>query len=436
MLSVEDNEILTRVGPGTPMGELFRRFWLPALVTGELPDRNGAPVRTRLLGEDLVAFRDSDGKVGILGARCPHRLAPLFFGRNEEGGLRCAYHGWKFSADGTCLDMPNEPPERQFRQRMSQLSYPTREQGGVLWVYMGPASVIPDQVPQFEWVMAPEGHSFVAKWLQRTNWCQGMEGEIDTSHISFLHSMKEVYNPEALVAQSPSVLEKAALDGAPRLTLLETPYGFNYGSRRGYEGQYYWRVTRWLFPMYSLIPGTAQGGAGRCWVPVDDEHTFTFHYQCRDDRPFSEDEIAQFYRGGGFPPRMERGPFRLPDGTIIDTWVPTARLENDYLIDRQMQRDVNFTGIWGVNEQDRSLQEGMRPIVDRSKEHLGTADIAVLTARRLLLNMAKKLRGGIEPTAPHNASSYKLRPLEVIDPDDNFQSILEKYDATLGAAAF
>jgi hypothetical protein len=171
-------------------------------------------------------------------------------------------------------------------------------------------------------------------------------------------------------------------------------------------------------------------------VPVDDEHTYTFHYQCRDDRPFNSDEIAQFYKGGGFPPRAEHRPYVLKDGGIIDAWVPTANLDNDYLIDRGMQRDVNFTGIWGVNEQDRSLQEGMRPIVDRSKEHLGTADIAILSARRLLLNMAKKLLEGIEPTAPHEPQNYNMRPLEVFDPQDDFRSILEKYDATLGASAF
>ena len=143
MLSVDDNEMLTRVGSGTPMGELFRRFWLPALTTTEIPDRNGPPVRVRLLGEDLLAFRDSDGRVGIIGAHCPHRRAPLFFGRNEESGIRCAYHGWKFDVEGTCVDMPNEPPERQFKQRITQLAYPTREQGGVIWVFMGPAAVMP-----------------------------------------------------------------------------------------------------------------------------------------------------------------------------------------------------------------------------------------------------------------------------------------------------
>jgi phthalate 4,5-dioxygenase oxygenase subunit len=299
---------------------------------------------------------------------------------------------------------------------------------------MGPAEHQPARIPQFEWVTAPEGHQFVAKWLQRTNWAQGMEGEIDTSHISFLHSSKEAYNPEALVAQSPIVLDRAALDGAPRLSLLETPYGFCYGARRTLDQEYYWRVTKWLFPMYSMIPGTAFGGAGRCWVPIDDEHTWTFHYQCRDDRPFNEEEIQQFWKGGGFPPRVERRPYTLPDGYVIDSWVPTANRENDYLIDRDMQRDINFTGIWGVNEQDRSLQEGMGRIVDRSKEHLGTADVAALSARRLLINMARKLQLGEEPTVQHDADAYKLRPLEVVTDIEDFSSVLQAYDDTLGVA--
>ena len=424
---------LLRVGPGTPMGNFMRRYWLPAALSSEV-QADGAPVRIMILGEKLIAFRDSAGRVGILDHRCPHRCASLFMGRNEENGIRCVYHGWKFDVDGNCVDMPNEPPERRFNQRIKHLSYPTHEQGGVVWVYMGPPEHKPEKVPQFEWVVAPEGHQYVAKWLQRTNWAQGMEGEIDTSHISFLHSMKEVYNPDALVAQSPSVLENAKLDGAPRLSLIETDYGFCYGSRRTLGDEYYWRVTRWLFPMYSLIPGTAHGGAGRCWVPIDDEHTWSFHYQCRDDRPFSDEEKAQFMKGGGFPPRIERRPYRLPDGGIIDSWVPTANAENDYLIDREMQKNVNFTGIWGVNEQDRSLQEGMRPIVDRSKEHLGTADIAVLSARRLLINMARKLQRGEEPTAPHLADAYRLRPMELMTDEPEFSEILTRYDDTLGAA--
>ena len=434
MLSVEDNELYTKVGPGTPMGELFRRFWLPALTSDELPERDGDPVRLRLLCEDLIAFRDTDGRVGIVGERCPHRQAPMFFGRNEECGLRCAYHGWKFDVDGNCVDMPNEPPARQFKQRIKALAYPTHEQGSVVWIYMGPPEHQPEKIPQFEWATAPEGHTFVGKWLQRTNWAQGMEGEIDTSHISFMHSSKETYNPRQFVAISSELLKAAALDGAPRLTMLETPYGFTYGSRRAAGDEYYWRVTRWLFSMYSLIAQTSNGGAGRAWVPIDDEHCMTFHFQCRDDRPFNEDEIAQFWEGGGFPPRVERGAYTLPDGHIIDAWVPKANHENDYLIDREMQRNVNFTGIWGVNEQDRAIQEGMGAVVDRTKEHLGTADVATLSARRLLINMARKLQDGEGPAIPHDFDAYKMRPLEVFTELEDFKSVLDKYNDTLGTA--
>jgi phthalate 4,5-dioxygenase oxygenase subunit len=440
VLSQKDNELITRVGPGTPMGELFRRFWLPALITSEIPDPDGPPLRLRLLGEDLVAFRDTNGKVGILGARCPHKLAPLFFGRNEQCGLRCAYHGWKFDVDGTCLDMPNEPPTRQFKERISQLSYPTEERGGVVWIYMGPPALKPASVPQLEWVVAPEGHQHVSKWIQRTNWCQGMEGEIDTSHISFLHSMKEIYNPRAVVGNTQGTrlgdrLMAAAKDGAPRLTLIETPYGFTYGARRTVDDEYYWRVTRWLFPFYSIIPGAARGVSGRCWVPIDDEHTFTFAYQCRDDRPYNEEEKAQFMEGGGFPPRIQRGAYTLPDGYKIDAWIPVANPENDYLIDREMQRTVNFTGIWGINEQDRSLQEGgMGAIVDRSKEHLGTSDVATMSARRLLINMIKRLQQGIEPGIVNQPELYHLRAINVVSEEAEFTEILSRYDDTLGRA--
>ncbi|WP_166459587.1 Rieske 2Fe-2S domain-containing protein [Amycolatopsis pithecellobii] len=433
MLSREDNELLTKVGPGTPMGELFRRFWLPALVSSEL-EADGAPVRTRLLGEDLVAFRDSTGRAGILGARCPHRLAPLFLGRNEECGLRCIYHGWKFDVDGACVDMPNEPPSRQFKDRIHQLSYPTAEAGGVVWIYMGPPAERPASVPQFEWVKAPEGHTYVARWLQASNWCQGMEGEVDTSHISFLHSQEEDYNPDALVAQNPSLLVDAALDGAPKLTLLEKPYGFTYGARRTLSDQYYWRVTRWLFPFYSLIPGPADGVAGRAWVPIDDHHTWTFHYQCRADRPFTTEEVARIEEGGIFPPRTEYGSYRLPDGYRVDGRIPTANDGNDYLIDREMQKNVNFTGIWGINEQDRSVQEGMGPIVDRSQEHLGTADIAAIAARRLLLNLAKRLAAGESPSVPHQPELYHLRAIETLSQSDGLAELLNQYEATLGAA--
>src|SRR4051794_5707773 len=187
MLSKEDNEIITRVGPGTPMGSLMREYWIPALASTELPSTDCAPMRLVLLGEELIAFRDSAGRVGLIGNHCPHRGASLFFGRNEEGGLRCVYHGWKFDVSGACVDMPNEPPESNFKEKIQHISYPCQERNGVVWAYMGPTRPVP-ALPGFEWNTVPAGHSYVSKRVAENNWLQALEGGIDTSHANFLHA--------------------------------------------------------------------------------------------------------------------------------------------------------------------------------------------------------------------------------------------------------
>ena len=442
MLSKEENELLTRVSPGTPMGNLFRRFWLPAMITAEVPEPDTPPVRLRLLGEDLIGFRATDGTVGILEPYCAHKLAHLFWGRNEEQGLRCVYHGWKYDPSGNCVDMPNEPADSSFKAKVKINAYPTREAGGVIWIYMGPKDKMPAELPQLEWARAPEGYQVVTKWLQRTNWAQGMEGEIDTSHISFLHSGRgPEWQPDypgtsrvtGGVRQLDPKRARAQTDGAPILTLREAPYGFTYGARRNAgEGDYYWRVTRWLYPFYSLIAGGNTGG--RCWVPIDDEHTWTFGYQCRDDRPYTDEEVADVWKGATFPPRVTRGTYVLPDGYVIDTWLPDANKENDYLIDRKMQKHGNFTGIWGLNEQDRSIQEAMGSIVDRSREHLGTTDVAGIAARRLLIRMARNLQDGIEPECLQNVDAYRVRAIDVVVPIDDFDRLLEVHHQEVGVA--
>jgi phenylpropionate dioxygenase-like ring-hydroxylating dioxygenase large terminal subunit len=442
MLSKEENELLTRVGPGTPMGNLFRRFWLPAMISSEVPEPDSPPVRLRLLGEDLVGFRATDGSVGIIEPYCPHKLAHLFWGRNEEQGLRCVYHGWKFDAKGNCVDMPNEPTDSSFKEKVKLNSYSTREAGGVVWVYMGPKDKMPPELPQMEWVRAPEGYQVVTKWLQRTNWAQGMEGEIDTSHISFLHGGRgpqwEPDYPGTIrvtggIGRLDPKRARAQTDGSPILTLRETPYGFTYGARRNAgDGDYYWRVTRWLYPFYSLIAGGNTGG--RCWVPIDDHHTWTFGYQCRDDRPYTQEEVDYIWEGRTFPPRVTRGTFTLPDGYVIDSWLPVANKENDYLIDRTIQKYGNFSGIWGLNEQDRSIQESMRPIVDRSREHLGRSDVAAIAARRLLIRMARNLQTGIEPECLRNVDAYRVRAIDIVAPIDDFDKLLEAHHQDLGIA--
>src|SRR6195256_3204567 len=221
MLSIEDNELLTRTGPGTPMGELFRRFWLPALLPSELPQPDCDPIRFRILGEDLVAFRDTGGQPGFLAQHCPHRGPSLFFGRNEETGLRCVYHGWKFDTTGQCIDMPNEPAESDFRTKVKAVAYPTVDKAGVIWAYMGAPENQPP-LPDLEWMRAPVGHSWVSKTYQNCNYLQAMEGGLDTSHSSFLH---RDFDPAGLA--NPRVRSTA-----PRLEVLNTDYGYMYASIR------------------------------------------------------------------------------------------------------------------------------------------------------------------------------------------------------------
>ena len=186
MLAYDDNHLLTRTGPGTPMGLTLRRYWIPALLASELPEPDGAPVRVRLLGEDLIAFRDTLGRVALLDEYCPHRRASLFFGRNEDCGLRCVYHGWKFDVDGQCVDMMNEPPEREFAHKIRTTAYPLVELGGVLWAYLGPPALRPP-LPAFAWTQAPATHRYASKVVQDCNWVQALEGGIDTSHVPILH---------------------------------------------------------------------------------------------------------------------------------------------------------------------------------------------------------------------------------------------------------
>lgn len=434
----ENNELMTRVGPGTPMGEVLRRFWTPALLTSEL-ESDGAPVRLRIYGEDLVAFRDSNGEVGIVDAYCPHKAAPLFFGRNEQCGLRCVYHGWKFNVKGECVDIPNIIPPDNYDtlvKRMSIKAYDTAEAGGIVWIYMGPSDKRPG-VPHFEWMDLPSDHYYVARWVQRSNWIQGMEGELDSSHISFLHS--RINFGESTLGKGGSL----ATDGAPRMYVKETDYGFYYAARRDYNGKYYWRVTHWMLPSWSSAGPSPDDffGHGRAWVPIDDYLTTTFSFQYRVDRPLNNKEHEELSSGVVFPPLCKRGTLELPHGHKIDTFLPTQTKENDYKIDRNLQRTESYSGIYGVNTEDRGLQEGMPSIpgdspgiVDRTREHLVASDAPVIAARRRLVRLAKDLQNGVEPAA-NLPESYMQRGLAIISPIEDFQEFVAEYENTFEAGA-
>jgi phthalate 4,5-dioxygenase oxygenase subunit len=401
MLTAAENERITRVGPGTPMGNVMRRYWQPALLSTELPDRDGAPVRVRLLGEDLVAFRDSNGQVGLVDAFCPHRRAPMFFGRNEECGLRCVYHGWKFDVHGTCVDMPSEPPDSLFKTKVTIAAYPTWEGGGVIWAYLGPAGDRPAP-PDYEWVRAPATHRFVSKTFEHCNWLQGLEGGLDTAHSSFLHNEK---------LGDRSLLRSR--DGHPRIDVEKNAYGYRYASTRnlGPEGTYV-RVYQYIMPAQQMRGSVTAltGGrnavpkfAGHLWIPIDDTTTFVYNtIWSYDERAPITDEYAWHEEA-----RFGRGKDDMLPGFKLK-----AGMDNDFLIDRAKQKTQTFTGIRGVNTQDMALQEGMGPICDRTQEHLGTSDRAVIAARQLLLEACDVVEAGEAPRGRDPSTSRNVRPYD------------------------
>jgi phenylpropionate dioxygenase-like ring-hydroxylating dioxygenase large terminal subunit len=404
MLSREDNELLTRVGPGTPMGDTMRRYWMPALLARELPAPDCPPVRVRLLGEDLVAFRDTEGRIGLLEEFCPHRRASLFLGRNEECGLRCVYHGWKFDVTGQCVDMMNEPDELGFKAKIRTASYPTVEAGGMIWAYMGAGTAPP--APLFAWTGVAEGRRQVSKVIQESNWLQGLEGGIDTSHAPILH---RVINPESTRAgfkpKDPFVRGKA-----PTLVVDLTDYGYRYAGIRPLGSDVHVRAYHFILPFHQIRPSRNEDGvpliAGHIWVPMDDENTMVYNWVITArDEPLPEDERLETRLGNG------------PDTVDQTTFRSRRNRSNNYLLDRQVQKTETFTGIDGINLQDRAVQESMGPTVDRSKEHLGPADKAVIQARRLLLEAVRTVREGGTPrgVAP---TYYTLAAAEGVLPSD------------------
>jgi nitrite reductase/ring-hydroxylating ferredoxin subunit len=424
MLTTKENERLTQVGRGTPMGEFLRRFWLPALLSEELPQADGDPIRTRTLGEDLVAFRDSNGNVGMVDAFCPHRRAPLFFGRNEESGLRCVYHGWKFDTTGQCVDMPSEPAESDFKERLRVRAYPTYEVGGMIWVYMGPPELKPARPPEMPFTLAPANERRGLKFLVEANWLQCLEGELDTAHVSFLHS---TFGDDGTGIQNLVRNDGYTNDRHPRLFALDTDYGFVYGGRRAQrKGNYYWRVTQFLMPMTALIPSASgYNGGATIWMPIDDNHCW--RYLVGGIRPTREwNTPGEPVTRRPFLP-TEPGTFRFPDGKEIDTRLAKFRHANMYGLDRDKQRKLSFTGIPFIPTQDQAMTEGMGYVCDRSEEHLGSSDVAIIHMRRMMLRMLDNFEKGVEPYAPSHPEIYRVQPLDVESNNDELPEVLKEY---------
>ncbi|WP_151446138.1 Rieske 2Fe-2S domain-containing protein [Lacisediminimonas profundi] len=405
MLSAADNEMLTRTGPGTPMGEYFRRFWQPIALARELPDNDGAPIRVNIMGEQLVAFRNSQGVVGLVNSKCPHRGADLYFGRNEECGIRCVFHGWKFDVEGRPMELPNVPPGTQYHETIRLKAYPTREHGGIVWGYLGPR---PDEthplpeVPQLEFAELPASHRYVTKKLQECNWAQSIEGALDTSHFSFLHmpapGVPSNANPDAPADEKR--LRWIRNDPLPQFSIMEHEVGFVVGGARRADGEErYWRTAQFALPAHSTTPSTLPGETyfGYTWVPIDDHNCWIYTYAWNPDRPFTDEERATFAAGHGVIAEVDQD------------FIPIRNRGNEYLRDREMQKHVNFTGVRGVAEQDALVHDSQGRIADRTQEHLTASDAAIVRFRRQVMNGARALLSGVEPQAPWKHESYRLR---------------------------
>ena len=399
MLTAEQNQLLCRVEGDAAMGQIMRRHWLPVCTAEEVSERDGAPARARLLGEDLVVFRDSHGRLGVLDEHCAHRGASLVFGRNEDCGLRCLYHGWKFDVEGNVIDMPSEPPGAAARLQKKQKSYPAREGGGFIWVWMGP----PEELREFEppaWAPTPETRISIVKMHAACNWAQVLEGSIDSAHSSSLHST----NMPAAEVEGARATDKAWLrpsdDKAPRLQFEPTSYGFRYAAIRkpirNPENDQYIRTTLYIAPFTVLIPPNDQYRLAQMLIPVDDVNTMFYWVAWHPDpaKGIAQDEWRAFCAA--------------TVGVDLEADFRKKRnLENGYLQDREAMKRGDWTGIHGIPTQDMAMWESMGAIVDRTRDSPGTSDLAVAQFRRMMVAAAQKFQEGgpaigtAEPRIPH-----------------------------------
>ena len=412
--------LLTQTNSGTPMGELMRRYWVPILGSVEIAEPDGPQVRVKIMGEKLIAFRDSTGQPGLIDEFCSHRGVSLFFGRNEDCGIRCAYHGLKFDRSGACVDVPSAKDQPQVLERMRIKAYPCIERGGIVWAYMGPAGTAPEP-PGLEWCTLPASHVYVSKRLQETNYLQAIEGGIDTAHVSFVHKFSVDADP---MHQGTKAVDYIKADGNVIFDIEQNPFGLTlYGRRNGDRkagpdggavggelDTYYWRITQFIFPWFTLIPPFGEHSlGGHVWVPIDDENCWAWSINYRPDQPLSKQERDDMDAGHGIHVLYE-------EGTVPMSFRPRANKDNDYLIDRKAQREKRaFSGVHGISEQDASLQESMGAIQDRTKEKLLSTDKGIVMARRMLETAARDLMAG-KPVPALEASTQAVRAAGVLLP--------------------
>src|SRR4051794_10041453 len=406
MLKTKVNELLTQTGPGTATGGLFRQYWIPALLAEELPEDDCPPVRVKILSERLIAFRDSEGRYGLIDEFCAHRGASLWFGRVEQCGIRCAYHGWKYDVTGQCVEVPSEPENSNFSRKVKLTGYPLVKVGDILWTYMGAPERRPE-LPEFEFALVPSDQTYTSKRWQESNWLQALEGGIDSSHVSWLHSGGLKSDP---LFKGTKGNEYNMRDLRPYFEVAEADGGLFVGARRNAEDDtYYWRITPWVMPSFTMVPPRGDHPVhGHFWVPIDDENCWVYTFDYHPVRALTADELQNMKDGHGVHSRNIPGTYR-----------PQENKDNDYLMDRDAQRRGDmFSGVRGIAQQDASLQESMGPIVDRSKERLVATDTGIIKARKKLRLAIEALRD--EGTTPPGVdpAHHRVRSAAVVLPRD------------------
>ena len=421
MLSAADNDLLTRTGLDTPMGKFFRQFWQPIALSKELIQKDGSPLCVKIMGEEFIAFRNTNGELGLVDSKCPHRGANLFYGRNEECGIRCVFHGWKFDIDGMPMELPNVPPGAQYHETIRLRSFPVTEFGGIIWGYFAATKAEVKNLaapPMLEMGLLPESHRYVTKKLQECNWAQSIEGALDTSHFSFLHmpapSVPSNQNTDAPADEKR--LRWIREDALPQFSIIEHESGFVVGgSRMADQGKRYWRTAQFALPSHSTTPSTLPGETyfGYTWVPINDESCWIYTYAWNPERPLAEDELSKFKGGHGVIAQVD------------EHYIPIRNRSNNYLIDREMQKHINYTGVRGVAEQDAMIQDSQGTIADRTTEHLCASDIAIVQFRRKVMDGARAFSQGVKPLTASKPAAYTLRSGSYIaDEETEFEQVM------------
>ena len=392
MMSKEQNDLITRIGPGTPAGDVLRRYWQPAALSEELMGARPV-VPVRLMGEDLVLFRSTDGALGLVGRNCPHRGADLAFGRCEDNGLRCPFHGWHFDATGQCVEQPGEPEGSQMFTKIRAKAYPVQERNGIVFAYMGAGE--PPPFPNFDCFRAPDSHVFSFKGLWECNWLQAMEVGIDPAHASFLHRFLEDEDPRE--SYGKQFRDRAADTDIPMTQVLreyprpeikveETEYGMRIITLRHLDnGRTHVRVTNQVFPEAICIPISNEMTITQWHVPVDDETCYWYSMFTSFGAPVNKTLMRE--------QRMKE--HRLPD------YAPLKNRRNNYGYNPDEQRSLTYTGMGlDINVHDQWAVESMGRIQDRTQEHLGMTDIAISRYRRMLLKAIRAVQDGKEADLP------------------------------------